>query len=167
MRILLVSFLNPAIVPGGEQQVAYEMFQAARDCGHDVWLLSGMPEWPHYERFGKPYAPIVPMEGAEGEYLYFPKFYDYQNLSVADWRSNEFLRDFIRQHRPDIIHFHHYNMIGIEAIRIARLAAPQAIIGMTFHEMMAICLLGGHMVTPDGALCEEASRKVTQLVLPL
>jgi glycosyltransferase involved in cell wall biosynthesis len=157
MRILLISFLNPAIVPGGEQQVAYEMFQAAQKRGHQVWLLSGMPEWGHYERFGKSNAPIVPMEGAKGQYLYFPKFYDQQNLSVVDWRSNEFLKNFIAQLKPDIIQFHHYLMVGIEAIRIARLAAPQAIIGMTFHEMMAICMLGGHMVTSSGTLCERAT----------
>jgi hypothetical protein len=103
MRILLINFLNPAIVSGGEQQVSYEMFRAARERGHEAWLLSGMPEWPHYGRFGKPSAPIVPMEGAEREYLYFPKFYDHQNLSVMDWRSSKFLRDFIA-HLTHLMH---------------------------------------------------------------
>jgi glycosyltransferase involved in cell wall biosynthesis len=157
MRILLISLLNPAIVPGGEQQVAYEMFRAARERGHEAWLLSAMPEWPQYRRFGKPSAPIAPMEGAEREYLYFPKFYDHQNLSVIDSHSSRFLKDFIAHLRPDVIQFHHYAMVGVEAIRIARLAAPQAVIGMAFHEMMAICVLGGHMVTPNGTLCERAT----------
>ena len=166
MRILLISFLNPAIVPGGEQQVAYEMFRAARERGHEAWLLSAMPEWPQYRRFGKPSAPIAPMEGAEREYLYFPKFYDHQNLSVVDPHSSKFLKDFIAHLRPDVIQFHHYAMVGVEAIRIARLAAPQAMIGMAFHEMMAICVLGGHMVTPNGDSLRKSDPSKLLTMLP-
>ena len=158
MRILLLSFLNPAIVPGGEQQIAYEMFRAAWECGHDVWLLSGMGPGPQFaERFGRPGAPITPLADAERQYLYFPKFYDWRNFSVGDWRSNEYLREFIAKLNPEVIHFHHYHWLGVEAIRVARLAAPKAVIGMTFHEMLAICMADGQMVTrTDASLCERA-----------
>jgi glycosyltransferase involved in cell wall biosynthesis len=157
MRILLLSFLNPAIVSGGQQQVAFEMFRAAQEAGHEVWLVSAMPDWKCYDHLRNPDTNIVPLQGADDQYLYFPKSYEWRNCSVADSHSNETLRNFITQLRPDIIHFHHYVGIGVEALRMARLAAPHAIIGITFHEMLAICMSDGAMVTPGGVLCERAT----------
>ena len=86
------------------------------------------------------------MQGAEREYFYFPQNYDFLHLSVGDWRSTEFLRDLIERLKPEVVHFHHYHRVGVESIRAARLAAPDAVICLTFHEMMAICMADGQMV---------------------
>ena len=106
----------------------------------------------------KPGAPIVPVQGAEREFFYFPQNYDYLHLSVGDWRSTEFLRDLIERLKPEVVHFHHYHRVGVEFDQGARLAAPDAVICLTFHEMMAICMADGQMVkkgTRD--LCHAAS----------
>ena len=156
MRILIVSFLHPAIAAGGSQQVAHEMFMAASKSGHDTWLLSGVP-LSHLDGFGKPGAPIVPLPGSERQYLYFPTAFDQRNFSSRDWRTNDYLRRFVSRLDPDIIHFHHYQWVGIEALRVARIAAPRAVLGLTFHDMWAICMADGLMVTRTaGSLCERA-----------
>ena len=157
MRIVYVSYLHPAVAPGGEQQVAFELFQASLKQGHDAYLIAAL-ELEHESLYGKPGAPIVPMPGDERQYFYFAQRYDFVHLSVGDWRSIQFLRELIERLKPDVIHFHHYHRIGVEAIRAARLAAPAAVIGMTFHEMMAICMADGQMVKRGSReLCSAAS----------
>ena len=100
----------------------------------------------------------MPVQGAEREYFYFPQNYDFLHLSVGDWRSTDFLRELIERLAPDVVHFHHYHRVGVESFRAARLAAPNAVICLTFHEMMAICMADGQMVKKNSReLCHAAS----------
>jgi glycosyltransferase involved in cell wall biosynthesis len=157
MRIAYVSYMHPSVTPGGAQQVAYEMFQASLRQGHDAYLIAAL-EANQEEAYGKPGAPIVPMHGEGHQYFYFPQNYDYLHLSVGDWRSIQFFRELIERLKPDVIHFHHYHRIGVESMRAARLAAPSAVICLTFHEMMAICMADGQMVKKNSReLCRAAS----------
>jgi len=157
MRIVFVSYMHPAVAPGGAQQVAFELFQASLRAGHDAYLIAAL-EQNHQEVYGKPGAPIVPMQGAERQYFYFPQNYDFLHLSVGDWRSVQFFRELIERLRPDVVHFHHYHRLGVESLRAARLAAPDAVLCLTFHEMMAICMADGQMVTKHSRdLCHAAS----------
>jgi glycosyltransferase involved in cell wall biosynthesis len=157
MRILYVSYMHPTVTPGGAQQIAHEMLLAARARGHEAYMIAALEAEQDLE-YGKPGAPIVPLPGETGQYLYFPQNYDYVHLSVSDWRSLKFFRELVEMLAPDVIHFHHYHRVGVESIRAARLAAPQARIALTFHEMLAICLADGQMVrkgTRD--LCRAAT----------
>lgn len=157
MRILFVSYMHPAVAPGGAQQIAYEMYEAALKRGHEAFLIAAL-EPPQEAEYGKPGAPIVPAPGQTGQYFYFPQHYNFLHLSVGDWRTIKFFGEFVESLRPDVIHFHHYHLVGVEAIRAARLAAPNAHISMTFHEMMAICLADGQMVKrPGRELCRSAT----------
>ena len=157
MRILYVSYMHPSVTPGGAQQVAYEMLVAARERGHEAFLIAAL-EVDHEREYGKPGAPIVPMPGGEGQYFFFPQYYDYVHLSVSDPRSIRFFRELVESINPDVIHFHHYHRVGVESIRAARLAAPDAHIALTFHEMLAICLADGQMVRRGSRdLCRAAT----------
>ena len=157
MRIVYISYLHPLVAPGGSQQVAYELFEASNRAGHEVYLISALEQY-HQELYGKPGAPIVPMPGESRQYYYFPQFYDYHHHSVRDWRSIQFFQELIERLKPDVVHFHHYHRIGVESIRAARLAAPNAVICMTFHEMMAICMADGQMLKkPSRDLCHKAT----------
>jgi glycosyltransferase involved in cell wall biosynthesis len=157
MRIVYVSYLHPAVAPGGAQQVAYELFQASLQNGDDAYFIAAL-EQNHEAVYGKPGAPIVPVQGAEREYFYFPQNYDFLHLSVGDWRSVDFLRELIERLAPEVVHFHHYHRVGVESFRAARLAAPDAVICLTFHEMMAICMADGQMVKRNTReLCHSAS----------
>jgi glycosyltransferase involved in cell wall biosynthesis len=157
MRIVYVSYMHPAVAPGGAQQVAYELFQASLRAGHDAYLIAAL-EQHQDQTYGKPGAPIVPMQGEQRQYFYFPQNYDFLHLSVGDWRSIQFFRELIERLKPDVVHFHHYHRVGVESIRAARLAAPDAVICLTLHEMMAICMADGQMLKkPSRELCHAAS----------
>ena len=157
MRIVYVSYMHPAVAPGGAQQVAYELFQASLAEGHEAFLISAL-EAIHEAEYGKPGAPIVPLQGEERQYFYFPQFYDFVHLSVGDWRTLRFFGELIARLKPDVVHFHHYHRIGVESIRAARLAAPKATICLTLHEMMAICMADGQMLKrPSRDLCHAAT----------
>ena len=157
MKIVYVSYLHPSVAPGGAQQVAWEMFQASLKQGHDAYFIAALEE-NHDVTYGKPGAPIVPVQGEERQYFYFPHYYDYLHLSVGDWRSIQFFRELLERLQPDVVHFHHYHRVGVESIRAARLAAPDAVVCFTFHEMMAICMADGQMVKRGSReLCHAAS----------
>ena len=157
MRILYVCYNHPAVTPGGEQQVAYELYQASLAQGHDAYLIAAL-EIEHEAIYGKPGAPVVPLHGEAGQYFFFPQHYEFLHCSVGDWRSIQFFRELVERINPDVIHFHHYHRIGVESFRAARIAAPNATISLTFHEMMAICLADGQMVkTRSRDLCSAAS----------
>ena len=157
MKVIYVSYLHPSVAPGGAQQVAFEMFQASLKQGHDAYFIAAL-EANHDQIYGKPGAPIVPVQGEERQYFYFPQYYDFLHLSVGDWRSIQFFRELIERIKPDVIHFHHYHRVGVESIRAARIAAPDAVICFTFHEMMAICMADGQMVKRGSRdLCRSSS----------
>ena len=103
----------------------------------------------------------MPVQGAEREYFYFPQNYDFLHLSVGDWRSVDFLRDLIERLAPEVVHFHHYHRVGVESFRAARLAAPDAVICLTFHEMMAIC-----MAHKTGFTCASLGRRFVDAGFP-
>lgn len=42
MRIVYISYLHPTVAPGGEQQVAFELFQASLKQGHDAYLIAAL-----------------------------------------------------------------------------------------------------------------------------
>lgn len=166
MRIVYISYLHPTVTPGGAQQVAYELFQASLQRGHDAYFIAAL-ETNHEAVYGKPGAPIVPVQGADHEYFYFPQSYDFLHLSVGDWRCVNFLRELIERLAPDVIHFHHYHRVGVESFRAARLAAPSATICLTFHEMMAICMADGQMVKRTSReLCHTASPIACNMCFP-
>ena len=67
MRIVFLSYLHPDVAPGGEQQVAYELFEEALADGHEAFLISAL-EADHDRLYGKPAAPIVPFPGKRWQY---------------------------------------------------------------------------------------------------
>ncbi len=157
MRIVYVSYMHPAIATGGVQQLAYELFESSERQGHQAYFIAA-PEENHRAVYGKSNTPIVPVAGAERQCLYFPQGYDDVCLSNGDKRSIRFFRELIKRLRPDVVHFHHLRRIGVESIRAARLAAPDAILSLTFHDMAAICMAEGTMVKrPSRELCRAAS----------
>jgi glycosyltransferase involved in cell wall biosynthesis len=156
MRILFLAYSHVAFAAGGAQQVADEMMRAALARGHDASMISGLEEQDAtpFRRVGS--GLVTPSSDARLK-VFVPRFYDDALMSCGDWRAVAELREHIQRLRPDVIHFHHYHRLGVEALVAARLAAPSAKITLTFHEMLAICAANGQMVkTPSRELCFEA-----------
>ena len=86
--------------------------------------------------------------------------YDHwSHTSLNSCLANEF-RSLLEELKPDIVHFHHFANIGVEAFLHVRQAAPQARIVLTLHEFLAICNHYGQMVKrPTLELCERTTAR--------
>ncbi len=157
MKVLLVSLYHPELVRGGAQQVCYELFCAlkTRD-GIEPTLLAAVD--PSFKALYKAGAQITGFDGREGEFIYLSRGYDYlwhKNTSVELARS---FAEFLELIQPDVIHFHHFLLFGIDILTLTRRILPKARIILTFHEFLSICDANGHMLRKyDKSLCTQAS----------
>lgn len=148
MRILVVSYLTPRIVPGGAQQIAHEEYLTATRSGHDACFIAAMDD--HHARAHKSSRlALSQLPNTRNHYLFFPNRYDFRTLSLTEDGDIAELTDFIAAYNPDVVHFHHYHRIGVQSLLAARAAAPNAVICVTFHEMIAICMANGKMIRRD------------------
>ena len=157
MKVLLVSLFHPEIVRGGAQQVCYELFQGlqARD-DIDVTLLAAVDE--QQTALYKSGARITGFDGREGEFLFLSREYDYLWHKTSNSQLLESYAEFLRLLSPDVVHFHHFLLLGIDLLTLTRRVLPEARIVLTLHEFMTICAADGQMLRKtDGSLCSRAS----------
>jgi glycosyltransferase involved in cell wall biosynthesis len=157
MRVLLVSLFHPEIVRGGAQQVCYELFQGLKERDDvDVTLLAAIDEsQPALYKSG---ARITGFDGRDGEFLFLSREYDYWWHKTPNVLLLESYAEFLQLIDPDVVHFHHFLLLGIDLITLTRRTLPKARIVLTLHEFMAICAADGQMLRKtDGSLCSRAS----------
>jgi glycosyltransferase involved in cell wall biosynthesis len=157
MKVLLVSLYHPELVRGGAQQICYELFNGLKACdGIEPTLLAAVD--PSFKSLYKSGAQITGFDGREGEFLYLSRDYDYLWHRVSNPDLSKAFVEFLDLIKPDVIHFHHFLLLGIEMLTLARRALPKVKIVLTFHEFMAICDANGHMLRKsDRSLCTRAS----------
>jgi glycosyltransferase involved in cell wall biosynthesis len=157
MRVLLISLYHPELVRGGAQQICYELFNGLKSrAGIEPTLLAAVD--PSFKSLYKSGAQITGFDGREGEFIFLSRGYDYlwhKNTSVELARS---FAEFLELVQPDVIHFHHFLLFGIDLLTLTRRVLPQVRIVLTFHEFMSICDASGHMLrNSDKSLCSHAS----------
>ncbi len=157
MKVLLISLFHPEIVRGGAQQVCYELFQGLQQRDDvDVTLLAAIDE--SQTALYKSGARITGFDGREGEFLLLSREYDYWWHKTSNSQVLESFGEFLRLINPDVVHFHHFLILGIDMISLTRRILPDARIVLTLHEFMAICAADGQMLRKtDGSLCTRAS----------
>jgi glycosyltransferase involved in cell wall biosynthesis len=69
----------------------------------------------------------------------------------------EHFADFLRVHKPDIVHFQHTLFIGFDLVSTVRRLLPDVPILYTLHEYLPICHRDGQMLRTNGELCTHAS----------
>jgi glycosyltransferase involved in cell wall biosynthesis len=156
-KVLLISLYHPELVRGGAQQVCYELFNALK--AHDdiePTLLAAVD--PSFKSLYKAGAQITGFDGRDGEYIYLSRDYDYlwhKNSSVELAKS---FGEFLELIQPDVVHFHHFLLLGVDILTLTRRILPNARIVFTFHEFLSICDANGHMLRKsDNSLCTRAS----------
>jgi glycosyltransferase involved in cell wall biosynthesis len=157
MRILYVSFLHPDMQPGGAQQIAYEMFAAAKNAGFSATFIAAVPLQLLPAAIKKTNGGIFKISGREQEYLFVPEAYKFDHFSVTSAKSVAALLSFIEQNEPDVVHFHHYHCVGLEILGLAKQRLPKCRLIMHLHEMLAICWREGQMIHGDGQICSSSS----------
>ena len=156
--VCFASFFHPEIVRGGEQEVAYELFNAAkRDPDVRPLLICSVPPGtaPGLERSG---AFITGFDHREDQFLFFPHGFDHFMQRITIPLAVRRFRDFLTETKPDVIHFHHTLMFGADLLTVVKNTCPSTKIFFTFHEFVSICNSSGQMVrTKNRGLCTFAS----------
>jgi glycosyltransferase involved in cell wall biosynthesis len=156
MRVLIISHGHPAFSIGGAEIASHNLF-------------SGLNHLPGIEAFylaraGHPIAchaqtPLMSLRQGPRETFLWADDYDHYLISNrATHDLSGAFRRYLRDLQPDVVHFHHFIGLGVEAIWEVRRTLPKARIVITFHEYLSICLHHGQMVkTQKKRLCSSAS----------
>lgn len=150
-RILVISHGHPDFNKGGAEVAAYNLYKGLRKSGHDAYFLarSGLP--PHG-------GAAFSSRNEEREILFHTTMDDgfiFSNIKTRHlWQE---FRDLLNLLKPDVIHLHHYFLLGIEILTEIRNSLPAAKIVLTLHEYLAICHNKGLMLKTNGKLCNKYS----------
>lgn len=156
MRVLVISHGHPAFSIGGAEMASYNLFLGLnRLPGVEAFFLSrvGYPVARHA------HTPLMSLRQGPRETFLWADDYDHELISnrATDDLVGAFRR-YLADLQPDVVHFHHFIGLGMEAIWEVRRTLPQARIVITFHEYLSICLHHGQMVkTQKKRLCSSAS----------
>jgi glycosyltransferase involved in cell wall biosynthesis len=152
-RILVASHSHPALSKGGAEIAAWRNHEAmAAAPGWQSWFLGAARELA--TRAG---SVITQPFGAQ-QYLYTSTSFDWFKFANPDPHYPRELKAMLSDIRPDILHFHHYVVFGLETFLHIRDALPGSKIVLTLHEFQAICHHYGQMITTGRReLCEAAS----------
>lgn len=163
LRVLIACHTHPRLTEGGGEIVAYETFRRLREApGFEAnWLSHDARQMP--PRAGAPFSQPF---GAD-EYFYAGRSFDFMRFANPDPNFAPAFLELLRRLRPDIVHFHHFMGLGIEALALVRKALPTARVLLTLHEYLLICHHHGQMVTrPALELCPAASPQACHRCFP-
>lgn len=154
LKVLVVSHMHPRVSRGGAEIAAHQMYATLRE-------MPGVQAWFAGASGGKVEAPLgtwVFQPFGADEFVLGDSGYDHwAHTSRAPYLGKEF-RALLAELQPDIVHFHHFANVGVEAFLHVRQAAPRARIVLTLHEFLAICHHFGQMVRrPSLEFCHRAS----------
>lgn len=157
MKVLLLSLFHPELVRGGAQQICYELFEGLKERdGIEPVLLCAIE--PRFTALYKSGARITGFDNRPNEYVFLNRDYDYVWNKAANPQLIEAYAEFLEMVRPDVVHFHHFLLFGINLLPLTRRILPDAKLVFTFHEFLSICAANGHMLRlSDGSLCTRAS----------
>lgn len=160
-RILIIAHGHPSVNKGGAELAAYQMYKEYGRQGYEVKFLARSDEPPHG-------GAAFSTRGSDKELLFHTThddFFLFSNLKTR-YLWQEF-RDLLQRFKPDVVHFHHYFLLGIEMLLEARNTLPDSKIVMTLHEYLAICNNKGLMIkTKTNQLCKTSSPKDCHLCFP-
>lgn len=156
LRVLVVSHAHPSFSLGGAEIASHNLHRGlnAMSGVESVYLAAASAPLQRHAS-----SALMSARLPQEEVLFHIDAYDHFHLGTEDVLSIE--RDllrFVRDVKPDVIHFHHVLGFGLEALYAVRSALPDAAILLTLHEFVPICHNHGQMVKrPTGQLCEQAS----------
>jgi glycosyltransferase involved in cell wall biosynthesis len=156
-KLLFVAHNHPDLHPGGTEIFAHGLFHAMRERhGSDALFLACVNQ---VHRGRLPGTLLQATGRAADELLLWTGHFDRLMLSQIDLHGVvPEIERLLRAARPEIVHFHHLLLLGIEALQIVRRVLPDTAIVMTLHDYYLICANDGQMVTTGARqLCHGAS----------
>lgn len=166
LRALIVCHGHPELVPGGTEVVAHDLFRALRHDGRISPMFLGCVSALHRQDRGD--TPFQTLGRSADELLLWVGDADGFMLSHGDPAAFAgAFAELLSAFQPDVIHFHHFSRIGLEAVAVARRTLAKVRIVATLHDYHLICPNEGLMTTrADGALCRRASDDACHACFP-
>jgi glycosyltransferase involved in cell wall biosynthesis len=140
---------------------ALELYEALKRTEEiEPLLVARMPPNPGPQPSGHPGTPFKTMPHDPNQYFVVTEEegFDYF-LGTARDKSiyTRYFDEFLRAHRPDVVHFQHTQFIGYDLISLAARVLPGAPLLYTLHEYLSICHRDGQMLRMNGELCTHES----------
>jgi glycosyltransferase involved in cell wall biosynthesis len=157
LRILFVCHNHPELHPGGTEIFTHQLFHEMKRRTDVTALFVGCTNDLHRER--KPGTLFQTIGRSSDELIlwagHFDRFYQSQTDLHAIVPE---LRNLLQAFAPDIVHFHHSLLVGVEVLQLVKRVLPAARVVFTLHDYYAICANDGQMVTAaEGRLCRRAA----------
>lgn len=150
-KVLIIAHGHPEFNKGGGELAAYQFYQECLKQGDDAYFLARTNQLPHG---GAAFSSI----NNSREILFHTThddFFLFSNIKTRHlWKD---FADLLTKIKPDVIYFHHYFLIGIEALEVAKKTLPNVKIALTLHEYFAICPRNGLMLKDENKLCYDSS----------
>ncbi len=157
LKVLHLCHNHPALHPGGTEIFALDLHRQLNDGGEVDGLFIGCVDRNHREqRPGTVFQGIGPKSD---EMLMWTGHFDHFYLSQIDMHGIvPELSDLLMTLKPDIVHFHHVLLMGVEILFLVRRVLPNAKIVLSLHDYYAICAHDGQMVTTgERRPCQQAA----------
>jgi len=150
LKVLIAAHGHPQYSKGGAEIASHQLFAELKSRpDYRAWFLGCIRD----HRRQRPGAVFSQPFGAD-EFLYAAGGFDWFKFANPDPLFPGEFRDLLRDLAPDVVHFNHYAVFGLEALLHVRRTLPHARIVLTLHEYLAICNHYGQMVTQrDYSLC--------------
>jgi glycosyltransferase involved in cell wall biosynthesis len=156
-KLLFICHNHPDLHPGGTEIFSHGLFRQLRSA-HDLdALYVACAGRVHRSRL--PGTMLQAIGRAADEMLLWTGHFDPFMLSQIDLHGVlPELERLLRSFRPEVVHFHHALLVGVEAFQLVRRTLPDAAIVLTLHDYYPICANDGQLVTTrDRQLCSTPS----------
>mgnify|MGYP006427441773 CR=1 FL=1 len=154
MRVLHLAHNHPDYHAGGTEIFAKALCDSQNaETGWRAWFAGAA--LPHY-RSPNAGTPFVADDRGRGDAVVTANGFERLILSQRDARGvlHPFA-DLVEGVQPDVVHIHHFLLLGMEILAVIRRAAPRAAIVVTLHDYYLICHNDGLMIrTESQALCD-------------
>lgn len=156
-RILFITHNHPSLHPGGSEIFAHDLFKAVKGLSRFEAMFLACTNTVHREQ--KPGTSFQTVGRSSDELILWAGHFDHFTLSQIDLHGVvPDLTAFLESFRPEVVHFHHSLLIGVEMLFLVRRLLPAAKIVFTLHDYYGICANHGQMVKAGSMeLCRQAS----------
>lgn len=153
-KLLSICHNHPDLHPGGTEIFSHGLFQELKTHGVEGLYVACVDK---LHRGRLPGTLLQAVGRAPDELLLWTGHFDRFNMSQVDLHGVMLeLQRLLNTFKPDVVHFHHALLIGVEAFQLVRRTLPDAAIVLTLHDYYPICANDGQLVTTtDRRLCRD------------
>ena len=160
-RLLVISHGHPRFNRGGGEYAGYAVHEHIRALpGWRSLFLAAAPP----DSFAS-HVDLEPMVQAS-EWLMSPTDDWLLFESAVDLRSGSALHQLVADWQPNVIHWHHFHRVGLDALLAISRWCPDARVVFTLHEFLALCPYQGQLLTAEGSTCSGPRLEACATCLP-